>query len=98
MSNKDLIANSVGSFREKIDQARNSDNAGGEIHSAVQELLKEINANYPQIAYTPDKIEANIKKGMENFKSGIRQLDNEDGSIPEGVRYMLENFKNFHKK
>lgn len=83
MAKNDFINTTIGSFREKLDNALKGDNAGPEILLAVQELLKEINNKYPQTAYRPDMEASN---------------QNEPNQLPEGVQYMLKNIAALSKK
>lgn len=87
MAKNDYIHNTINVFREKLDNALKGDNAGTEILQAVQELLSEINAKYPQASFQPEMIAE--KKTPKHTAAG--KTANTENYIPEGVQYMLKN-------
>lgn len=87
MAKNEFIHNSINVFRDKLDNALKGNNAGAEILRAVQELLTEINAKYPQTVFRPDMMVDNSRKNHQNTEAG----NTEAGNIPPGVQYMLDN-------
>ncbi len=86
MAKNDFMHNTINVFREKLDNALKSDNAGAEILRAVQELLSEINAKYPQTAFQPDML-VNSRKNSGNIAGN----NTETANIPTGVQFLLNN-------
>jgi len=90
MAKNDFIHATIGVFREKLDNAMKGDNAAADILQAVQELLMEINENYPQTAFRPEMITDNMKKARQEAGPASRVPKNEK-PIPDGVQFMLAN-------
>jgi len=91
MAKNDFIHNTINDFREKLDNALKGENAGAEILRAVQELLTEINAKYPQTAFRADMMADNTRKITKNYVASNQLPNAEAGNIPDGVQFMLKN-------
>lgn len=89
MAKSDFIHNTINVFREKLDTALKGDNAGEEILQAVQELLAEINAQYPQTAVR--QMVDNSRKNSKNFEANNKLPDAKNDNIPDGVQFLLNN-------
>lgn len=90
MAKNDFIHNSIDVFREKLDNARQGDNAAAEILRAVHELLAEIHTQYPQIAYQPDSIADQSLQAAKSFGKNNKMASMQNKK-PDGVQYMLSN-------
>lgn len=91
MAKNDFIHTTISVYREKLDNAMKGDNAAADILQAVQELLMEINENYPQTAFRPEMIADSTKKARQNDAGAAGRVSNSEKHVPDGVQFMLAN-------